>query len=81
VSGPWVESVAVGTLVALGYEVIQVGIVPTPTVCPDRLRFTLQYSSLDSAVRNAAVHMCREHMLSSRVLARTTLHSFSINDR
>jgi phosphomannomutase len=32
VSGPWVEQIAIGVLVAQGYHVKVVGIVPTPTV-------------------------------------------------
>ena len=32
VSGPWVRHVVLGVLCALGCEVIDVGIVPTPTV-------------------------------------------------
>jgi phosphomannomutase len=32
VSGPWVRQIVHGVLVALGYKVIDIGIVPTPTV-------------------------------------------------
>eukprot|EP00033_Pygsuia_biforma_P001264 GCRY01001430.1.p2 GENE.GCRY01001430.1~~GCRY01001430.1.p2 ORF type:complete len:456 (-),score=111.85 GCRY01001430.1:47-1414(-) len=32
VSGPWITDIACGVLASLGFEVIQLGIVPTPTV-------------------------------------------------
>jgi phosphomannomutase len=38
VSGPWVTSIAHGVLMAHGYDVLDVGIVPTPTVRNTPLR-------------------------------------------
>lgn len=32
VSGPWMRAVAHGVLIAMGYEVVDLGIVTTPTV-------------------------------------------------
>jgi len=34
VSGPWVLHLVHGTLMSMGYNVIDIGIVPTPTVSP-----------------------------------------------
>lgn len=34
VSGRWVAPFAQSLLIALGYEVVDIDIVPTPTVCP-----------------------------------------------
>jgi phosphomannomutase len=46
VSGPWVKQMVHGILVSLGYKVVDIGIVPTPTVILSKIPVNLQKGAI-----------------------------------